>query len=251
MATASSGSERSPRLLNQHLVLGLPDPDALRFALAYRTNERDRASVEGREHERLEFLGDAVVDLIVGEYLYATFPDVAEGQLTRLRAALVCAPTLASWARRLDIEPWLGLAPAESNEPGSRNMERLLSSIFEAIVAVIYLQCGLSSTRSFLLPHLSASTPGLVDHHHSPKNQLQELTQKKGGPAPAYRVVTVSGPDNARMYTVEVAVAERVLATGTGRSKQVAEKAAATEALSALASISVPTKRRSRAAKGK
>lgn len=201
-----------------------------------------------RENERLEFLGDSVVALAVSSDLFERFPDLPEGDLTWLRAALVCAPTLGAWAREMRLDEVLGVAEEGAGQPGGRNLDRLLASVFEAVVAVVYLERGLEAVRDLLRPFIDGSAPRLAEAGRGPKNRLQELTQVDGGPTPLYRVVDETGPPHARLFTVEVDLSGRVIGTGTGHTKQLAEKAAAEAAIAALQQPRTGARARSRRA---
>jgi ribonuclease III len=196
------------------------------------TNERPAA---GEPNERLEFLGDAVVALIVSELLWQRHPGEDEGSLTTRRAAIVSAPALAGIAERLDLGSHLMLGQG-AQQAGERRRQSVLAGVFEAVVGAIYLEFGLHETRRWLL---AVAAPELdVDRSLSslkaPKSVLQERSYALGGAAPRYSVVKAEGPDHARRYLVEVAVGGEVLGRGEGRNRREAETAAAVEALAAL-----------------
>jgi len=216
------------------LDLRLSNPHRLRQAFSYPTMHRRSDHPDVLENERLEYLGDSVIGLATSTYLYDRYPDLPEGDLTSLRAALVCAPTLSAWARRLRLDQFLDLEPSSAAVPGGRNLERLLASIFEAVIGVLYLDRGINAVRELLQPLLDTWAPRLVEAGRGPKNRLQELTRVGGGAAPAYRVVDESGPAHARHFTVEVLLGGEVMGTGAGHSKQQAEKRAAEAAIQLL-----------------
>lgn len=220
--------------LNERLDLGVQNLDLLGQALSFATLQRRSDHPDVRQNERLEYLGDSVVALVVATDLYARFPDLPEGDLTCLRAALVCAPTLGAWAREIGLDRFVTVADEELAEAGGRNIEKLLASVFEAVVAVVYLERGPEGVGELVRPLLDEWAPRLAQSGRGPKNVLQELTQAGGGPTPHYRVVGEAGPSHAREFTVEVDVGGTVLGTGTGYSKQRAEKAAAEAAIAAL-----------------
>jgi len=202
---------------------------------------------DARAQERLEFLGDSVIALAVSSDVFERFPDRPEGDLTWLRAALVCAPTLGAWARSMGLQSLLDITNESAGQPGGRNLDKLLASVFEAVVAVVFIEHGLEAVRDLLRPFLDDWAPRLAESSRGPKNVLQELTQADGGPTPRYRVVDETGPPHARIFTVEVDVGDRVIGTGTGNSKQLAEKAAAEAAIASLqAPRPEPVSRRSR-----
>jgi len=207
------------------------DERLLREALVHRSY-RNEFPDEPRHNERLEFLGDAVLDLIVAEALMERLPDSAEGELTRRRAAVVNEQSLADTARRLDLGSALLLGRGEELNNG-RDRSSILADAVEAAVGAIYLDAGYDAARDaalgWLAPvlDLAASDAAPGDH----KTALQERLQALGRGAPSYRVVAEDGPDHEKVFEVEIVVGERVLARGTGRSKKEAEKEAARRAL--------------------
>lgn len=186
-------------------------------------------------NQRLEFLGDAALGLVVAEELYRRFPDKAEGELTRMRAALVCTPTLARVARRLGLGQLMRLGQGEEAS-GGRERSSLLADAMEAVIGALMLEGGLEAVRDFVLHHLAqeleqAATGSLVEDF---KTFLQEEGQRRFRADPVYRVVSEEGPDHNKSFTVEVLVKGRVMGTGTGRSKKEAEQAAAEQAVARL-----------------
>jgi ribonuclease-3 len=186
-------------------------------------------------NERLEFLGDAVLNFIAASWLYARYPAASEGELTTLRAALVKTATLAGFARSLDLGAHVRISRGEDT-PAARNRPPLLADLFEALLGAIYLDQGLEAARAFVTPFLErqieaiASGTAELDY----RTRLQERAQARFGRTPLYRTTGVSGPDHQREFTMEVAVGDRVLGTGSGPSKQTAAQAAARAALALL-----------------
>jgi ribonuclease-3 len=180
----------------------------------------------------LEFLGDALLDFIVGEYLYEEHPEMNEGQLTSLRASLIKASTLARFARSMDLGQYVYLSHGE-DERGGRERVGLLSDAFEALVAAIYLDAGLEATVDFVLKLVKPEADHIVKNglQRDHKSRLQEWTQRELGTTPIYRTVTEQGPDHAKEFTVQVLVSGEISGRGRGRSKQAAEQEAAKEAL--------------------
>lgn len=182
-------------------------------------------------NERLEFLGDAVLGAVVAHALYLRHPDKAEGTLSRMRAALVSRAALAQSARRLGLAPVLRLGRGEA-AAGGEQRPSILAAAFEAIVGAVYLSDGLEAARRFIershLAHAAAiETP-------DPKTALQEYTQAKFKKAPHYAMTAQSGPPHARIFTVTVSVAGKVMGSADGATKKQAEAAAAREALETL-----------------
>lgn len=209
------------------------DLTLLRDALTHRSFANEHPAQAPRDNERLEFLGDAVLSLCASALLWEHFPDAKEGELTRLRADLVCEASLSELARELNLGPALRLGKGEDRS-GGRDKARLLCCAFEACVAAIYLDGGLEATsdvlRRLLAGRLSAPKLGQRDY----KTRLQEAVQALGGATPRYAVVLTEGPDHARQFHVSCLMQERELGRGVGRSKVEAEQAAACSALAAL-----------------
>ena len=209
------------------------DERLLREALVHRSY-RNEFPDEPRHNERLEFLGDAVLDLIVAEVLMERLPESAEGELTRRRAAVVNEQSLARTARRLDLGGALLLGRGEELNNG-RDRSSILADAVEALVGAIYLDAGYAAARDaaleWLAPLLEMAASGAAPGDH--KTVLQERLQALGRGAPRYRVVGETGPDHEKVFEVEITIGEAVLARGTGRSKKDAEKEAARRALAA------------------
>jgi ribonuclease III len=225
--------DQEPRLaaLERRLRVRFRDRRLLFHALVHRSALNERPDLQLSSNERLEFLGDAVLGVIVAEQLYTALPEASEGVLTVTQATLVRESTLANWARAVDLGQYLVVGRGEEIS-GARNRDRVLASAFEAVVGARYLDRGLQRTTELLLPFIAAEraeTPDrtLVDA----KSRLQQRSQGKRDALPHYRVVAMSGPQHSPTFTVEVEVAGRVVGRGTGRSKQVAEQSAAEAAL--------------------
>jgi len=187
---------------------------------------------ELEDNERLEFLGDAVLDFITGAFLYHRYPEMSEGQLTRLRAALVRTEQLAAFAITLNIGPLICLGRGEE-EAGGRERLTLLCATLEAIIGAYFLDSGIEAVRQFVEPlFLEAAEQVLrAEADVDPKSLLQEWAQAKLGVTPHYRTISASGPDHNKEFTVEVRLGEVVYGTGIGRNKQSAAQAAAEAAL--------------------
>lgn len=184
------------------------------------------------DNERLEFLGDAVLDFIAGAWLYNRFPDIDEGRLTSLRAALVKVGTLAEFARESGLPEHLRLGKGEI-DTGGRNRANILGDAFEALLGALYLDQGVDAVQAFLVPFFERSTPDIVSANldRDAKSRLQEWAQGAMGCTPRYRLVSTEGPDHAKTFTVGVYLDNELMATGIGTSKQMAEQLAAREAL--------------------
>ena len=184
-------------------------------------------------NERLEFLGDAVLAYVTADYLYRTFPQLTEGELTAVRAALVKAPTLADFARKIGLGPYLILGRGEEMT-GGRDREPLLSAAFEALLGALSLDHGFTVAADFVLQLVTAEAESVVTERRfkDEKSIFQELVQARLAKTPVYQVVSAEGPSHHRTYTVEVHIGDLVAGSGIGLSKQRAEQNAARDALS-------------------
>ncbi|ADU51065.1 ribonuclease III [Thermaerobacter marianensis DSM 12885] len=211
-------------------------PELFLEALTHASYRAEHPDTAGADNERLEFLGDAVLNLCVTDHIFRTYPQRPEGELSKLRAATVRAETLAVTAQRLGLGELLRLGRGEE-ATGGRQRPSVLADAFEAVVAAVYLQEGLEGARAFILRTLGdeirrlAESSGACD---DPKTALQELSRRLGLGEPSYRVIDASGPEHDPRYTVEVRVGGRPLGQAVGRSKKVAEREAARIALADL-----------------
>ncbi len=206
----------------------------LERALTHRSylNEHSEAL---EDNERLEFLGDAVLDFLVGSWLYHQFPEMQEGDLTRLRSALVRTEQLAEFAREIGLGPVMLLGRGEA-ENGGRSRPALLCATFEALIGALYLDSGLIEVQLFIEPRLTEATRRIIADHKEkdPKSSLQEWVQSQGFGPPVYQMLTSSGPEHAKVFEVEVLINGEAFGHGSGNSKQAATKAAARAALETL-----------------
>ncbi|MCS6883502.1 MAG: ribonuclease III [Oscillochloridaceae bacterium] len=225
---------------NLEELIGVPfhDVTLLQSAFVHRSflHEHPERIPGLTSNERLEFLGDAVLNFITAAWLYERFPSFTEGELTALRAALVKASTLAGFARSLNLGQHVRISRGEDT-PAARNRTALLADVFEAVLGAIYLDQGLEAVRDFLMPFLErqlevALSGRDVDH----RTRLQEVAQARFGQTPRYRTVRVAGPDHEREFTLAALLGEHVLGEGSGPSKQAAAQAAARAALERLES---------------
>ena len=189
----------------------------------------------GREHnERLEFLGDAVLELVVTEFLFAKYPEKPEGELTAYRAALVNTVSIADAAGKLGMNEFLLLSRGESRDTG-RARQIILANAFEALIGALYLDSGYESAKSFIGAQLFHKTDEVVEKKlwQDAKSRLQELSQEEMQVTPTYKVLDQTGPDHDRGFVVGAYIGNDKIATGEGRSKQEAEQVAAEKALAA------------------
>lgn len=223
------------RLAEQALGVTFHDPDLLQLALVHSSllNEPaiDAELEFDESNERLEFLGDAVLDLLVAEYLYRRFPDMPEGRLTVTRATLVRRETLATWAARLDLGSLLQVGRGEVQD--GVVSQRTLAGAFEAVVGAIYLDQGFETSRTFIDDILERDIDRLLSTRDltNYKGLLQEEIQQSDTRLPDYVVVSEKGPDHDRVFVIEARHRGVTIGRGEGRSKRIAEQAAAKDAL--------------------
>lgn len=217
---------------------GLPFPASarLREALVHSSYPNEHPGTGARANERLEFLGDAVIAVVISDALYERHPEEDEGQLTARRAALVSTDALARLARRIGLGPHLQLGEG-ADRAGARERRSVLASAFEAVVAAVYLDHGLLAARDWLLvvaaPELA--DPADAEAFVAPKGRLQTLAQATVGHPPEYHLVALEGPDHARHFVIDVLLGGEVVGRGEGSSRRAAETRAARQALERLA----------------
>jgi ribonuclease-3 len=210
------------------------DLSLLRRALTHPSYVNEHPGEE-RDNQRLEFLGDAVIDFVAAAWVYGTYTEFAEGRMTRLRAALVRTETLARFARDVKIGEALLLGHGEE-EAGGRFRKPNLCDAFEAVVGAIYLDGGMKAAREFVEPLLRPVAERTLARasDQDAKSRLQEWSQGERKVTPRYRIVAEKGPDHAKVFEAQVLLEDDVVGQGTGRSKQAAEQDAAQAALESL-----------------
>ena len=234
--TKTPDPQRIAALQQVHARLGVvfPKYGLLHQALIHKSFANER-SLSGFDNERLEFLGDAVLELVVSEYIFRCFPGTPEGELARLRSAVVSEPPLAIKARSLGLGEYLLLGHGEEHA-GGRNLDSLISNALEAVIGALYLETDYVTCRDFILDLLGDDiqtlwhTKDFVD----PKSALQEKVQQCGHLAPTYDVYHEQGPDHDKIFHVAVKWQGETLGKGQGKSKKDAEQAAARHALQLL-----------------
>jgi ribonuclease-3 len=226
---------RPGQAVAQRLGLPVRDLDLLEQALVHSSWLHEHPDAARGHNERLEFLGDAVVNLSISEALYLRHPDDDEGALSARRAAIVSTAGLARLAGRIDLGADVRLGEGESQRSGRRRPS-LLASSFEALAGALYLDLGYETVRDWLIalagPELTLEAPVLT--LKSPKSRLQEYTQRRTGERPEYRLVDASGPDHEKSFRVEVWVDGIHLGVGEGSSRREAETAAAAQAIESI-----------------
>ncbi|MGB2814574.1 MAG: ribonuclease III [Dehalococcoidales bacterium] len=218
--------------LQESLNVRLINPSLLEQALIHSSYLNEYPGTVPASNERLEFLGDAVLGFIVAEKLYQNSPGLAEGEMTRIRSALVRGETLAQIARSLKLGDYLYLGKGEE-AGGGRQKPANLSGALEAVIAAIYLDRGLAVTRKLVLGWLAGELQEVVGRGKGVdyKSKLQEMIQSEYHSSPSYRTIQSAGPDHDKLFTVEVMIGDKVLGRGAGKSKKLAETKAARDAL--------------------
>lgn len=226
VALSRMGEEPGMQAVERALGYTFTDAALLRLALTH-------PSLKRQDNQRLEFLGDAVLEFLVSDLLYRKYPDWQEGDMTARRAALVCEETLCLLARQLALGQALMMGHGEEQTAG-RDKPSILADTFEAVLAALYLDGGMTAART-LVERLFAHEETLCAHRdRDDKTRLQEYTQAHGMELPAYQIVLEEGPPHDRQFTAEVSVLGQTCGTGTGNSKKAAEQAAAKQALARL-----------------
>jgi ribonuclease-3 len=217
--------------LQKQLGLSFNDLSLLQQAFVHRSYLNENPDFPLGSNERLEFLGDAVLGFVVAEELYRHFADLDEGEMTRLRSALVRQDSLAQLASSLGLGDYLYLGQGEE-KGGGRSRPRNLACTMEALIGAIFLDHGSANTKNFILSTFSCCIQQLIEEGMADyKSRLQELAQARRQEKPVYHLVETTGPDHDRRFCVEVMIEGKVLGRGWGRSKQAAEKEAARQAL--------------------
>ena len=211
------------------------DPNLLLLALTHPSYVNEHPEDATGDNQRLEFLGDAVIDFIAGAWVYRRYPDFDEGRMTRLRVALVRTETLAQFARQVGIGEVLRLGHGEE-EAGGRERDANLCDAFEAVVGALHLDGGLAAVVDFVEPLIEpvAEATLSAEADLDAKSRLQEWSQAELGVTPHYRIVAEKGPDHAKTFVAEVVLDKEVAGQGMGRSKQAAEQSAAQTAWESL-----------------
>lgn len=206
--------------------------DLLTQAVVHRSYLNEHPDFPLDHNERLEFLGDAVLELVVTEFLYRNYPN-PEGELTNWRASLVNAKILSEITAELGVEDFLYLSRGEAKEKGSKARQYILANAFEALVGAMYLDQGMEASRTFINHVVLPRLPYILEHqlYVDPKSRFQEASQEQFGVTPNYRVLDEKGPDHAKWFKVGIYLGDEMVSTGEGSSKQEAQVSAAENAL--------------------
>lgn len=208
------------------------DVELLNLALTH-TSYANETKMSGHHNERLEFLGDSVLSVIVSEHLFKTHKKQQEGKLTKIRAGLVNEKALFTYAQKINLGNYLYLGKGE-DQNGGRERPSICADAFEALIAAVYLDGGYTAAKSFVLPFVEHALTNLDDY----KTQLQEVVQQNPGEKLRYVTVNETGPDHDKNFEVEVHLNSNVIGTGSGHSKKEAEQEAAKEALALMGILS-------------
>ncbi len=215
--------------LQERLGVSFKNEDLLKQALVHRSYLNEHNDFPFDHNERLEFLGDAVLELVVTEDLFKKFPDKPEGDLTNWRASLVNAKMLSSIAGELEIEGNLYLSKGESKDKNSKARQYILADAVEAIIGAVYLDSGMDGAKGFIDEKIMCKLDYILKNelYFDPKSKFQELSQERYGVTPHYEVLKEEGPDHAKIFEVGLYVANDLVSVGTGSSKQEAQVQAA------------------------
>lgn len=216
--------------LEKRLEINFKDKSLLKQAMVHRSYLNEHPDFEIGHNERLEFLGDAVLEIVVTEYLFLTFTDVPEGDLTNWRASLVNSKMLYEVADELGIEKSLYLSKGEAKDKNKKSRQFILADAVEAIIGAIYLDQGIKVTKKFILENIVVKLDKILENklYLDPKSRFQEKAQEEKGITPHYKIIDESGPDHAKTFTVGLYIGDELVSEGQGLSKQEAQVDAAT-----------------------
>lgn len=219
--------------LEQRIGYTFRNKDYIQEALSHSSYANEKKK-QRRSNERLEFLGDSVLSIVVSQYLFEHYPDLPEGELTKIRAALVCEKSLHRFAMQISLGDYLLLGKGEAHT-GGRKRPSILADAFEAVIAAIYLDAGLEAARTHILHFIPSNLTekrSLLFGDY--KTALQEVIQKNPEEKVEYMLIDESGPDHSKTFVVDVCLNSNVIGKGTGKSKKEAEQMAAREALALM-----------------
>lgn len=219
-------------ILETNIGVVFKNKDLLKQALIHRSYLNENRTLKLEHNERLEFLGDAVLELVITDYLFNKYKDKDEGALTAYRSALVNSTTLSNAAEKLGINSFLLLSKGEAKDTG-RARQFILANTFESIIGAVYLDQGYTSAAKFIEAQLFGLIDEIVANQSfiDAKSRFQEKAQEHVGITPSYKLIKETGPDHNKLFTVGVHLGEEMIVTGEGKSKQEAEQSAATKAL--------------------
>jgi ribonuclease-3 len=219
--------------LQKKVGLDFKDQNLIKQALVHRSYLNEHPDFKLGHNERLEFLGDAVLEIVVTEYLYLNFKETPEGDLTNWRASLVNAKMLYEVAEELGVEEHLYLSKGEARDRNKKARQFILADAIEAIIGALYLDQGIKAAEKFILKNVISKLDNILKNqaYLDPKSHFQEKAQEEKGITPHYQIIDEVGPDHAKIFTVGLYLNEELIATGQGSSKQEAQVVAATAGL--------------------
>ena len=219
--------------LEKKLGAAFNNKDFLRQSVVHRSYINENPKFSLGHNERLEFLGDAVLELVVTEYLFVKYPNSPEGEMTNFRASLVNANKLSEIASEIGLEPFLYLSKGESKDKHSKARQYILANALEAVIGAIYLDQGKIAVEQFIKERILTKIDYIIQHklYLDPKSRFQEMAQEKAGVTPNYKVHKEEGPDHAKIFSIGVDLGNELVGEGKGSSKQEAQIEAAEKAL--------------------
>ncbi len=218
--------------IQKNIGLDFQNPELLEIALTHRSYLNEHQGAKLQNNERQEYLGDAVLELIISDYIFRKYPDKAEGELTSIRSAVVRTESLAEESRKLGIGEHLQMSKGEKDS-GGKDKDYLLANAYEAVLGAIYLDSGMESCIQFVTRTLVPKIDNIVENNLfiDPKTQAQEIIQSRYKTTPTYEIVKEEGPDHDKKFTVALLINRKEKAQGQGTSKQKAEESAALAAI--------------------
>lgn len=222
--------------LQESIGFTFKNKEILQQAMVHRSYLNEHPEFASGHNERLEFLGDAVLEIIVTEHLYLNYPNTPEGDLTNWRAALVNSKMLYVIAEELKLDDCLYLSKGEAKDKNKKSRHYILANAVEALIGAVYLDQGMSAAHALVHRFIINKLPGILANksYLDPKSRFQEQAQEKRGITPTYDIISESGPDHEKLFKVGLYLAEELIATGEGSSKQEAQVAAASNGLDKL-----------------
>lgn len=219
--------------LEQIIEVNFKNKDLLQQAMVHRSYINEHYNFKTGHNERLEFLGDAVLEIVVTEYLYLSFPDKPEGDLTNWRASLVNSKMLYQIAQKLSFDNYLLLSKGEAKDKDSKARQYILANSVEAVIGAIYLDQGIEAAKRFISKNVIVDLEDIIKNktYVDPKSRFQEMSQEVVGITPSYRVLKEEGPDHAKKFSVGLFLGEELVSSGDGFSKQEAQTDAAEKGL--------------------
>ena len=226
------GFAKDKEELEKTIGYSFTDKELFKRALTHSSFANERTGEKHKDYERLEFLGDAVLELVSSDYLYHKRDDLPEGKLTKLRASMVCEPALAGCARKIGLQEYILLGKGEE-QTGGRDRDSIISDVMEAVIGAMYLDGGIDRAREFIYRFVLDELDGDTSIQDS-KTALQEYIQATGYKSFEYRMAGEKGPDHDKTFVAEAVLNGKVIGTGEGRTKKAAEQMAAGNALQSL-----------------